>query len=200
MLASIDSVPIVEPPSQVPFLSPAKNLLGIANIKRSPKERRTAFPLPPPPPFLDPNKSRFSASSNDFSEFLKDLDVSDREEPIARALSAPPLASTLKSTEEAYNSFKIAFADEAFRSFTARSLSTTSNGSSASPPESSTLVVTVNKAASNEEVNAQVIDRLLDATDKGPVPQTVRQNDEVYISFSDWTLAAVIGSTRYYVS
>jgi len=75
---------------------------------------------------------------------------------VARALSAPPLASTLKSTEEAYNSFKIAFADEAFRSFTARSLSTTSNGSSASPPESSTLVVTVNKAASNEEVKANL--------------------------------------------
>ena len=155
MLASIDSVPIVEPPSQVPFLAPAKNLLGIAKIKRSPKERRTAFPLTPPPP-LDPKFSRFSASSNDFSEFLKDLDVSDREELIARALSAPPLASTLKSTEEAYNSFKIAFADEAFRSFTARSLSTTSNGSSASPPESSTLVVTVNKAASNEEVKANL--------------------------------------------
>ena len=75
---------------------------------------------------------------------------------VARALSAPPLASTLKSTEEAYNSFKIAFADEAFRSFTARSLSTTSNGSSASPPESSTLVVTVNKAATNEEVKANL--------------------------------------------
>ena len=129
---------------------------GYSKHKKKPKRTSDSLsPNAPLPPCLDPNKSRFSASSNDFSEFLKDLDVSDREELIARALSAPPLASTLKSTEEAYNSFKIAFADEAFRSFTARSLSTTSNGSSASPPESSTLVVTVNKA-SNEEVKANL--------------------------------------------
>ena len=144
---------------------------------------------------LEPKKTRFSAMGYDFSIFLSDLESADKCDLIERVRKLVSIgqscvtemnssASALKRTEDAFNAYKVAFADDAFRSFTARSLST-ANGSSAST-ESSTLVVTVNEAAMNEEVNAQVMDRLLDATDKGPVPQTVRQKEgKVYISFSD---------------
>ena len=95
------------------------------------------------------------------------------------------LASALQSSEDAFLAYKVAFADEAFKAFTL-------NRDQVAPcsppalPESSTLVVTVNEDAANEEVDTKFIDQLLEAAESGPVPQVVRRKEgKVFISFSD---------------
>ena len=85
----------------------SQELSGVGKNQKLPKRTSAAISPNGSPP--DPKKSRFSNSSNDFSEFLKDLEVSDREELIARVkrlvsmgqtflAEKVALSSTLKST------------------------------------------------------------------------------------------------------
>ena len=145
---------------------------------------------------LDPKRSRVSVRARDFSVFSKDLESAERDVLIARirelisigqecVSESNLLSSALKSTEEAFTAYKVAFADEAFKAFTSKCEQVASCSSLASS-ESSTLVVTVKETAANELFDTQVIDQLLDAADSGPVPQTVRMKEgKVFISFSD---------------
>jgi hypothetical protein len=145
---------------------------------------------------LEPKKSRVSGLDHDFSAFLNDLESADKNDLIERIRELVSIgqscvaemhssASALKSTVDAFNAYKVAFADDAFRAFTAR-CNAPALHLSQSQTESSTLVVTVREDASSEQVDAQIIDHLLDASESGPVPQTVRRKEgKVYISFSD---------------
>jgi hypothetical protein len=145
---------------------------------------------------LEPKKSRVSFRARDFSAFSQDLESVEREELVSRIKQLISigqeyisenslLSSTLKSTEEAFTAYKVAFADESFKAFTSKCEQVASCVSSARP-ESSTLVVTVRETAANEQFDTQTIDQLLDSADSGPVPQTVRRKEgKVFISFSD---------------
>jgi hypothetical protein len=145
---------------------------------------------------LEPKKTRVSAMVYDFSTFLIDLESSDKRDLIERVRKLVSIgqscvaemnssASALKRTEDAFNAYKVAFADDAFKAFTARCDAPVSQVSQPQT-ESSTLVVKVREEAALEQVDAQVIDQLLDASENGPVPQTVRAKEgKVYISFSD---------------
>jgi hypothetical protein len=145
---------------------------------------------------MEPKKSRISAEAQDFSDFICDLETVDRSVLVERVRKLVEIGQTcladlnstaaaLKSTESAFKSYKIAFADEAFKVFTSSRVPPTPSDPT-TRAESSTLVVTVSEAAENEEVNAHTIDRLLDATARGPIPQMVKRKEgKVYISFSD---------------
>ena len=163
---------------------------------RQENAKRTFHELSPTTSPLDPKKSRVSATTLDFSVFLADLEHVDKKELIERIKKLIEMgqsclaelsssAAALKSSEDAFIAYKVAFADEAFKSFTSRSAPLALRDTS-EKPESSTLVVTVSEAASKEEVDTETIDRLLEATDKGPVPQFVKRKEgKMFISFSD---------------
>jgi len=152
--------------------------------------------LSPDGSLLEPKKSRISVSVRDFSAFSKDLETAERCELVSRirqlisigqecVTESNRLASVLRNTEDAFTAYKVAFADEAFKSFTSK-CEQVASCCSATRPESSTLVVTVREDAAEEQVDTQIIDQLLDAADSGPVPQTVRRKEgKVFISFSD---------------
>ena len=158
--------------------------------------KRTFENLSPGDCQLEPKKLRVSVNARDFSVFLDDLESARSDELVDRIrqlvaiaqdclAEKDSIATALKSTEEAFNAYRIAFADETFRSLTAGRIPA-SACATPSPPESSTLVVTVNEAAASEEVNTETFDRLLDSSANGPVPQIVkRKKGKVYISFSD---------------
>jgi hypothetical protein len=158
--------------------------------------KRNLDQLTPDTSPLDPKKSRLSDPPHDFSEFSADLEKVSKRVLIDRINKLIEFSQTciaeknsaalaLKDTEDAFNAYKIAFADEAFKAFTSRPDPIT-NSKIHDKPESSTLVVTVSEAASNEEVDTQTIDRLLESTLKGPVPQFVKRKEgKMYISFSD---------------
>jgi hypothetical protein len=158
--------------------------------------KRAFDTLSPSEPPLEPKKSRFSASARDFSVFTCDLETIDRNELMDRVRKLVEIGQSciaelnsatvaLKSTEDAFASYKIAFADEAFKALIARRV-TPETCDSSSRAESSTLIVTVSEDAGNEEVDAEAIDRLLEATNRGPIPQMVKRKEgKVYISFSD---------------
>jgi hypothetical protein len=76
----------------------------------------------------DPKKSRISVRVRDFSAFSKDLESVKRDVLISRIRELISigqecvsernlLSSTLKSTEEAFTAYKVAFAGEAFKAF-----------------------------------------------------------------------------------
>jgi hypothetical protein len=146
---------------------------------------------------LDPKKSRLSNPPLDLSEFSADLGTSSKKVLIDRVnklieitqtciAEKNSIAMALKDTENAFNAFKIAFADEAFKLFTSRSDHIATNIIPPELPESSTLIATVKEAAADVEVDTQTIDRLLESSLKGPVPQFVKRKEgKMYISFSD---------------
>ena len=177
------------------FCSDCRSSIASATQNRAPAKRIYGNLSPDGTP-LDPKKSRVSVGARDFSVFSKDLETAERGELVSRinqliaigqecVIESNVLASALQSSEDAFLAYKVAFADEAFKAFTL-------NRDQVAPcsppalPESSTLVVTVNEDAANEEVDTKFIDQLLEAAESGPVPQVVRRKEgKVFISFSD---------------
>ena len=182
--------------AQVP-LSSTQSTPGVTKKQNGNEQPKRGFEaLSPTESPMEPKKSRFSAESQDFSGFVCDLESVDRSVLIERVRKLVEIGQTcfadlnstaaaLKSTEDAFKSYKIAFADEAFKVFTSCRTSP-SPSDTTNRAETSTLVATVSEAAENEEVDALTIDRLLDASDRGPIPQMVKRKEgKVYISFSD---------------
>ena len=173
---------------------PSPNKGSSENKKENPK--RTYANLSPGECQLEPKKPCVSEISHDFSVFLKDLESTETDElidiirqlvSIAQDCVAENIfsATALKRTEEAFNTYRIAFADEAFKSLTSHCIPVAACNA---PPQPGTsiLVATGNEAVASEEVNTETLDRLLDSSANGPVPQVVsRKEGKVYISFSD---------------